>query len=250
MPEGSKVIHFVRHGEGAHNRLAAQIGKKAYKDPRVFDPPLTDTGRAQAARLQDFFQRTRIDAVLVSPLRRTLSTAAIACEKAKVPFIVVENLREQHGVHICDQRRHSSIAQRDADLNGFDVDFKTHLAADRDCLYQRSVRESKANLAARGYTLMAEICNGKFGGGDDNDDNDDMACYAVFTHSSFLMTLFNGVFACEEPLKRWFETGECRSVIISASLDHAYIAEQRRNRQIMAASFASFCALSWMIKIY
>ena len=45
--------------------------------------------------------------------------------------------------------------------------------------------------------------NGKFGGGGGGDDTDDMACFAVFTHSSFLMTLFNGVFSCEKTLKRW-----------------------------------------------
>ena len=48
-----KIIHFVRHGEGFHNALARKIGRKAYLDPAVFDPELTDVGIQQAKDLQD-----------------------------------------------------------------------------------------------------------------------------------------------------------------------------------------------------
>lgn len=38
---------------------------------------------------------------------------------------------------------------------------------------------------------------------------------AVATHSSWLLTLFNAVLECEdEELKKWFATGELRTVLI------------------------------------
>ena len=48
-----KIVHFVRHGEGFHNALARKIGRKAYLDPAVFDPELTNVGIQQAKDLQD-----------------------------------------------------------------------------------------------------------------------------------------------------------------------------------------------------
>lgn len=80
-----KTIIFVRHGESEYNKAIRQTGK----DPLIRDAPLTETGRLQAARarktlteLREVVERRlpssdqRRWALLVSPLRRALDTAA------------------------------------------------------------------------------------------------------------------------------------------------------------------------------
>ena len=34
---GGKLCHFVRHGQGTHNKLAEEIGHSAYQSPQVAD---------------------------------------------------------------------------------------------------------------------------------------------------------------------------------------------------------------------
>jgi broad specificity phosphatase PhoE len=62
-----RIVYLVRHAEARHN-----VG-----DATAVDPPLTARGRASAAALR----RLRVDAVVASPQRRALETAAIACDK-------------------------------------------------------------------------------------------------------------------------------------------------------------------------
>eukprot|EP00035_Acanthoeca_spectabilis_P009968 m.175369 g.175369 ORF g.175369 m.175369 type:complete len:394 (-) comp14890_c0_seq4:833-2014(-) len=103
-----KVVHFIRHAQSANvaqmEQIIADYGipphmlaaifirtdphpavlriRELEKDPKNFDSPLTDIGRAQAAELRDTLGRSgdaaRIERVLCSPASRTLETAEIA----------------------------------------------------------------------------------------------------------------------------------------------------------------------------
>jgi len=64
-------IVLVRHGEPAWEPDGFAVD----------DPELTPLGRAQAARLAQALERERFDALYVSPLRRTLETAAPIAER-------------------------------------------------------------------------------------------------------------------------------------------------------------------------
>lgn len=69
-PPGTKTVYLIRHGEGFHN-----IGYD-----HNLDAHLTPRGWAQTAALQQHLQALQpqlgIELVVVSPLRRTLETAA------------------------------------------------------------------------------------------------------------------------------------------------------------------------------
>lgn len=66
-----RVVYLIRHAEAAHN-----VG-----DAGAVDPPLTAKGRRAAAALR----RLRVDAVVSSPQRRALETAAIAFDDGGGP---------------------------------------------------------------------------------------------------------------------------------------------------------------------
>ena len=58
-------IVLVRHGEPEWVR----------NELNVVDPPLTDRGHMQAARMGEVLGRERFDIVVASPLRRAIQTA-------------------------------------------------------------------------------------------------------------------------------------------------------------------------------
>ena len=66
------MIHLVRHGETAANRDRLALGRA--------DPPLTDRGRAQAARLAEQLVDSGGARVVSSPLRRAQETAAVIAD--------------------------------------------------------------------------------------------------------------------------------------------------------------------------
>jgi len=131
-----KVVHFVRHGEGYHN-----IGFESLEDTH-----LTANGWSQAAKLQKHINHLKkpldLDAVIVSPLFRTLETASgvfgggtiengnkmLMVEQHKVhnevtrhyaiaarpgvPFIANEMCRERMSLNRCDRRRNLTETRR------------------------------------------------------------------------------------------------------------------------------------------
>jgi broad specificity phosphatase PhoE len=221
----TKVIHFVRHGEGHHNLLAKQIGRKAYMDPSVFDPKLTDTGKLQAAALQDEILNLclndmhSIDCIVFSPMQRALMTGAIACKKIFSTYgkkslpkmIVLECVRERYGVHICDSRRPIDVIEKEYP----DIDF-TNIEYIEDKLHDEKIRETHEHLIERGYEFLDWLQN----------QDDSIKSVLVFSHSSYLMNMFNAVLKFEQTdeehndietistLKKWFNTGEMKSVKI------------------------------------
>lgn len=80
------TILLARHGETDWNKEGRWQGWA--------DPPLNDTGRAQARELAERLEATSFDAVFSSDLRRATETAEILAAPHGVPVIVDAELRE------------------------------------------------------------------------------------------------------------------------------------------------------------
>jgi broad specificity phosphatase PhoE len=80
------TILLARHGETDWNRAGRFQGHA--------DPPLNETGRAQAGELARALQAEELAAVYSSPLRRALETAEIVAGSHGVEAIPVAGLRE------------------------------------------------------------------------------------------------------------------------------------------------------------
>jgi broad specificity phosphatase PhoE len=80
------TILLARHGETDWNRDGVWQGWA--------DPPLNETGRAQARELAEQLREVRIDAVYASDLRRASETAEIVAAPHGVPVITDAALRE------------------------------------------------------------------------------------------------------------------------------------------------------------
>jgi len=226
-----KVVHFVRHGQGFHN-LMADLAKAAGREwvpfthtpenpyimPELLDAPLTDKGRQQAQQLQPIVRawENPPELVVFSPNCRALQTGLIVFQDwipsssttttsttstttntktPKVPFLAHEMVREENGVHSCDQRR--TVSQQQMEFP--QVDFGL-LESDEDPLFRKDVRESKLQVGERIYQFMEWLA--------DRSETH----VAVNSHSGWLSTVFNGVCQCDDALKGWFQTGEMRSV--------------------------------------
>jgi 2,3-bisphosphoglycerate-dependent phosphoglycerate mutase len=91
----------------------------------VVDPPLTDLGHEQAARMADVLAEEEFDEILVSPLRRARQTAAPLFEKLGRPEQIEPWLEE-----IRDPGWHGTPAEKAqqayAELNGRDVTERWH----------------------------------------------------------------------------------------------------------------------------
>ena len=217
-----KTVYFVRHGQGFHNLMAdiareqgrswvsnVKSPENPYTAPEIVDAPLTEKGRQQALLLQ-----SRVAAlpqapelVVLSPNCRALQTGLLAFESflpsvpgepGKARFLAHEMVREEHGVHCCDQRRPVSRQSREFPY----VDFSL-LESDEDILFQEDTRETKLQVGERVYQFMEWL-------------SERSECYvAVSSHSAWLLTVFNGVCQSQhDSLEEWFATGELRSVVL------------------------------------
>lgn len=80
----------IRHAQSANN---------AGEHPRLADPPLTDIGERQAVRLAEAEKvLDEVDLLYVSPMRRTLQTAAPIAATTGLPARVFTGLHEWGGV--------------------------------------------------------------------------------------------------------------------------------------------------------
>jgi broad specificity phosphatase PhoE len=80
------TLLVARHGETDWNREGRWQGWA--------DPPLNDTGRAQARRLAEELRETAFDAVYSSDLRRAFETAEILAAPHGAPVVADAGLRE------------------------------------------------------------------------------------------------------------------------------------------------------------
>ncbi|TXG54092.1 hypothetical protein EZV62_019348 [Acer yangbiense] len=180
-----KTIHLVRHAQGIHN-VEGDKNFKAYMSPEYFDAHLTQLGWQQVGNLRKHVQDKgllkNIDLVITSPLLRTMQTAvgvfggdgyedrmdvvplmvanagnsdrgAISSLNSP-PFIAVELCREHLGVHPCDKRR--SISDYQFLFPAIDFSLAKN---DEDVLWKADIRETKAEVAARGLKFLNCFAN-------------------------------------------------------------------------------------------
>jgi broad specificity phosphatase PhoE len=221
--EGEVVIFFVRHGEGVHNVHGAQwLAQKKdgnpYVDPSCpVDPELTPLGRQQAEELAPLLAATALGqgvghdgnkplTIVTSPLRRAIQTAVGACTcLPHTQFLALERVHEQGGLHRCDAR----LPRQDLSALFHQVDF-SEVVEELDPLWSETVRETQEQVILRAHKFLVDWVRPRAKQG--------MTHVAVFSHSAFLLALFNGVLDCgdEAPdLSAWFATGEMRPVILS-----------------------------------
>ena len=83
-----KKVLLVRHGESIWNAEGRWQG--------AADPPLSDTGRAQAAELAKLVKNEDIDLIVASDLGRAIETAEIVAATLDLPKPIIEpRLRER-----------------------------------------------------------------------------------------------------------------------------------------------------------
>jgi broad specificity phosphatase PhoE len=83
---GEVPLLLARHGETADNAYGLILGRR--------DPPLSETGREQAAHLAAYACGAGVVAVWCSPLRRAVETAAIVAEAVGAEPTVLPDLIE------------------------------------------------------------------------------------------------------------------------------------------------------------
>jgi broad specificity phosphatase PhoE len=218
LKPNAKLIHFIRHGEGMHNRAASESQYKCYCETQakgcqpcpyinedLVDPVLTDKGREQAAALQAVTRFHAPTLVVVSPLTRAIQTACIAYDhllqrspalQAALPWIAVEAVRERFGNHSCDMRR--DVAEVAAEFPH--IDFSSVPPTDEAWT---KTRETTAHLVERAIGALQFL-------GERTESE-----IVVATSSAFLLTVFLALLETDDfNMRSWFRTGELRSVVI------------------------------------
>lgn len=169
----SKLIHFVRHGQGYHN-LLGELSRKygaefsetgdyelavkeeaPYMLPAIQDPSLTAVGREDSVKLRSATSSINPQLLVVSPMRRASETILIAFPAkgphGSLPIVAHEGCREQLGVFLCDKR--SCVSEYQEDGRYSRVDF-SHIASDSDTLWQETQRESMLEMAYRAEAFL------------------------------------------------------------------------------------------------
>lgn len=120
-PGGSKLIHFIRHGEGTHNvaqrEWRADPAWDGQTEPytidtdpnmKFVDAELNDIGIRQAKDLQQATAKVKPELMIVSPMRRATLTGLLAfapqIERGEMLIIAHELAHERAGKHTCDKR--------------------------------------------------------------------------------------------------------------------------------------------------
>ena len=162
--KATKLVLFLRHGEGIHNVATAQHGAAAWdshvsKLPEYVDAPLTPLGVDQARDARCMLDHEvqhgglQLDGVVVSPLDRTLDTYATAfANQQGTPAVVLELARETLGVAQCDRRKPRGPKQ--AAFPALDFGGVTD---DADPWWRPDDRESDAQIDARARALLHHL---------------------------------------------------------------------------------------------
>jgi broad specificity phosphatase PhoE len=171
----AKVVHFIRHAQGYHNLAVAEAGEQAYTSWALRDARLTPKGLAQSAEVARVTAGMRFDALLVSPLSRTLQTAVNAVPSMRGKMIAEELVRERSGLNPCDFRREKNVLAQEFPEVNFD-----QLSSETDVLWSAE-RESLPALQDRCDAFLARLFEGFA--------TKDAAFVGVVTHNDFLTML-------------------------------------------------------------
>ncbi|EGO02302.1 hypothetical protein SERLA73DRAFT_178171 [Serpula lacrymans var. lacrymans S7.3] len=168
-----KVIFFGRHGEGYHNVAEAKYGTQAWDDywsklngdgELVWgpDPDLTPLGVDQAIAARELWKAELPfgiplpEKLYCSPLTRAIRTNILTFEGVITDdtrkTTIVENCREENGVHTCDKRRSRSFIKSTYPQLLLEEGF-----TEEDELWDANARETKTELDARARTVLDNV---------------------------------------------------------------------------------------------
>lgn len=150
------------------------------------DARLTQKGRLQATTVGVKLIHTKPipQIILVSPLFRTLQTAAIALStvpQLQTPVVVVEQIRERMGLHVCDKR-----SDKDKLIPRFGSFDFTGIDSGDDLTFP-PCRESIEQTAKRGKAFFLSLRTRP------------EQSLAIFSHSSFLFNTISRTFETPNP---------------------------------------------------
>ena len=203
IQHGDKIVHFVRHAEGEHNVAGREDPLKGYLRPELEDAVLTKHGINQCKNLHkstvDKLQS--VELLVVSPMNRTIQTAMHSFPQFvdALPWVAIENVREQTGLHPCDKRKPISVHKANYGHVNFDL-----IASNEDPIYSKYIlREPDTDVAARGREFIEWLKQ--------RPEKE----IIVVTHSAYLRHLFNRVLDIESDADReHFENCEMRTYIL------------------------------------
>ena len=135
----TKLVHFIRHAEGEHN-VAGEANYINYLKMDYQDAQLSSLGVEQCTSLSRKIDKKfplldeEVNLLVVSPLLRTLQTASFVFPHLikKVDWIALDCIREQTGLHPCDQRKDISFRSKSYPS----IDF-SQIVEDSDQLYNK-----------------------------------------------------------------------------------------------------------------
>ena len=101
-----KNIWCIRHGTALHNILFKEIGTKAYTLPKYRDTPLVGKGNFESLGLgKTWGKKEDIDIIFVSPLTRTIQTAANIFKNTNITMMGNDNIMEYpQAIEECNHR--------------------------------------------------------------------------------------------------------------------------------------------------
>lgn len=201
-----KVLYFVRHAEGIHNRAEREYGTELWEaeyalTDAYLDADLTEFGRDDArskgtSALE--IERERgmpvIERVVVSPMARAIDTAQLFLDErfGPRPFVAIESCRETLGRHTCDKR-----SPRDTLAHRFPVVNFSRILSDQDRLWSPTHRETLEELKVRAHAFLLELAR-----------EVPQTHVAVVTHSGFI----GAVLALLNPGQPVFKPANCEVV--------------------------------------
>ncbi|KAK0477032.1 histidine phosphatase superfamily [Armillaria novae-zelandiae] len=166
-----KLFFLGRHGQGYHNVAETKYGTQAWDDywskldgdgeltwgP---DPLLTPLGESQANDARGKWETELHHGIPLpekafsSPLQRAMRTYLLTFDGIAVPCkpMVLENCREEYGVHTCDKRHPLSWIQFNYPQLLVEDGF-----SEQDVLWKPDTRETKAEVNARAKQVLDGI---------------------------------------------------------------------------------------------
>jgi broad specificity phosphatase PhoE len=162
------TVHLIRHGQSEFNAAYAQTPGV---DPMIFDPRLTELGRAQAAALADPARWRGVEAVFASPLTRAIETAQLAFAGHGAP-LRIEALHRERAEHSGDLGRSPQLLKAEfphLDFDDLDDPWWHHdprrpdaIAVESEAMLMDRVAAFREWLAARREREIAVVGHGTF----------------------------------------------------------------------------------------
>eukprot|EP00729_Bicosta_minor_P021960 gene21960-31731_t len=213
VAEGSKKVHFIRHGQGYHNEAqAAWYAEQGntYTEPytqdndpefKFIDALLTEKGEGQARELQARTATLAPELLVVSPMRRATQTGLMAFHKhvsedKTLPVIANDLCHETGGKHTCDKRLSKTKLSSIYPM----IDYSQ--IGEEDPLWGDGLtREDKLSICTRAAKFLEWL------------KARPEKHVAVAAHSGWLLAVFNGAVAeADAETRTWFATAEMRTV--------------------------------------